>query len=332
MPLLQRRHGLAVLAGALASPALPRARGAFAQGPLPDRPVRLVVPFAAGGTTDVLARIVAEAMAGPLGRQVVVDNKPGAGGSVGSAEVARADPDGSTVLAATVSTHAINPSLYARLPFDPTGDFAPVAHLLDVPNVAVAHPSLPAATVDELRAYAAANPPGTLNYASPGNGSVGHLQGYWLGRLIGAEMTHVPYRGAGPALQDLLAGRVQLMVDNLPTSLGHIRSGALRALLVSSERRVPQLPDAPSSPEAGLPEFIGYSWLALLAPRGTPPEAVEALAAAALAAVADPRARERLSELSATVVAEGPEATGRFVAAERARWAPIVKATGVTLG
>lgn len=325
---LPRRHGLAALAATLATALVPRARP-WAQG-LPDGPVRLVVPFAAGGSTDVVARIAATAMAERLGRQVVVDNKPGAGGSVGSAEVARADPDGATLLAATVSTHAINPSLYARLPFDPAADFAPVAHLVDVPNVVVVHPSLPAVTIAELRAHALANP-GTLNYASPGNGSVGHLQGHWLGRLIGAGMTHVPYRGAGPALQDLLGGRVQLMVDNVPTSLGHVRSGALRALLVSSERRIPQLPEVPSSPEAGLPEYIGYSWVALLAPSGTPPVAVEALAAAATQALGVPATRDRLVELSATVVAEGPEATGRFIAAERAKWAPIVKASGVTL-
>ena len=324
----QCRKILAALSAALMSMVVPSAPTP-AQS-FPTRPVRLVVPFAPGGSTDVVARIVAAGMSESLGQQVIVDNKPGAGGSVGSAEVARSAPDGHTVLAATVSTHAINPSLYAKLSFDAAGDFRAVAHLVDVPNVLVVHPSLPTASVAELRDHAAAHP-GVLNYASPGNGSIGHLQGYWFGRLIEAEMTHVPYRGAGPALQDLVAGRVQLMVDNVPTSLGHVRSGALRALVVSSEHRIPQLPDVPSSPEAGIPEFIGYSWVALLAPRGTPRSTIDALHQAAAKALVDPRVRGRLDELGATVVADGPEATGAFLDAERARWAPIVKATGVAL-
>jgi tripartite-type tricarboxylate transporter receptor subunit TctC len=296
----------------------------------PAGPVRLVVPFAAGGSTDVLARIVATAMSEELGQQVVVENKPGAGGSIGSADVAKAAPDGSTILAATVSTHAINPSLYTRLAFDAASDFRPIAHLVNVPNVLVVHPSVPAATVAELRAYGADHP-GGLNYASPGNGSIGHLQGHWFGRLIGTEMTHVPYRGAGPALQDLIGGSVQLMVDNVPSSLAHIRSGALRAIVVSSDRRIPQLPDTPSAPEAGIPAFIGSSWVALLAPKDTPQAPIDVLYQAAVAALARPDVVERLNELSATVVAGGPEATKAFIDAERAKWAPIVKATGVTL-
>jgi tripartite-type tricarboxylate transporter receptor subunit TctC len=322
-----RRQILGTLSAALATAALTTT--AFAQT-FPQRPVRMVVPFAAGGSTDVVARIVAAEMSKVLGQQVVVDNKPGGGGSIGSAEVAKAAPDGYTILTATVSTHAINPSLYTKLPFDAAKDFQPVTHLVNVPNVLVAHPSVPAKTVQELREYAKANP-GKLNYASPGNGSIGHLQSHWFARLIGAEMTHIPYRGAGPALQDLVAGQVQLMVDNVPTSLGHIRSGALRAIVVSADKRIPQLPDAPSSPEAGIPDFIGYSWVALLAPRGTPRPIVDALNTAAVKALENPAVRERLTELSATVVAGGPDATAAFVDTERAKWAPIVKATGVTL-
>lgn len=322
--LVPRRTALAAMAAALALRAGP-ARAEF-----PDRPIRLVVPFAAGGSTDVVARIVAAEMTRLLGQPVVVENRPGAGGSVGSAEVARAAPDGHTLLAATVSTHAINPSLYARLPFDAGRDFSAVTHLVDVPNVLVMNPAVPASSVAELRDYARAHP-GRLNYASPGTGSIGHLQSHWFARLIGAEITHIPYRGAGPALQDVVAGQVQLMIDNVPTSLAHIRSGAVRALVVPGRERVPQLPDVPSAPEAGLPDFIGASWVALLAPRGTPEATVAALHAAARRALDDAQVRERLTQLSATPVGSGPADTAAFVEDERRRWAPVVRATSVTL-
>jgi tripartite-type tricarboxylate transporter receptor subunit TctC len=296
----------------------------------PERPVRMVVPFAAGGSTDVVARIVAQEMSKTLGQQVVVENRAGAGGALGSEAVAKAQPDGYTILAATVSTHAINPSLYKQMSFDTVKDFAGVTHLVNVPNVLVASGKLPIRNIEELRAYIEANP-GRVNYASPGNGSIGHLQSHWFARMIGAEMTHVPYRGAGPALQDVIAGAAQLMVDNVPTSLAHIRSGALHAIVVSGEKRIPQLPDTPSSPEIGLPDFIGYSWVALLAPQGTPQAAVDALDRAARAALANPEVRKRLEELSAEIVAAGPAATDKHIADEREKWAPIVRATGVTL-
>jgi len=325
---IYRRCILSALSAVLMEGAVPNSE-VFAQT-FPSRAIRLVVPFAAGGSTDVVARIVAAEMSKVLGQQVVVENKPGGGGSIGPAEVAKSAPDGYTILAATVSTHAINPSLYTKLAFDAAKDFQPLVHLVNVPNVLVVHPSVPVKTVSDLRDYAKANPD-KLNYASPGNGSIGHLQAHWFGRLINAEMTHIPYRGAGPALQDLVAGQVQLMVDNVPTSLGHIRAGAIRAIVVSSETRIPQLPDAPSSPEAGIPDFIGYSWVALLTPKGTLRLVVDTLSQAAVKALENPQARERLTELSATVVAAGPETTAAFLENERAKWAPIVKASGVTL-
>ncbi len=296
----------------------------------PNRPIRMVVPFAPGGSTDVVARIVAQGMSGPLGQQVVVENKPGAGGSLGSESVAKAEPDGYTILAATVSTHAINPALYTKLPFDAVKDFAPITHLVNIPNVLVMAKDLPVNSAKDFAAYAQANA-GKLNYASPGNGSIGHLQGYWFGSLIKASMAHIPYRGAGPAMQDLLGGQVQLMVDNVPTSLGHIRSGAIKALLVSSPQRIEQLPDVPSAPEAGFPDFIGFSWVVLLAPAKTPEAVVTKLHEAAAKALADPALRTRLTDLSATAVGAGPEAASKHIATELAKWAPIVKATGVTL-
>jgi len=284
--------------------ALASVRPAGAQD-FPSRWIRMVVPFAAGGSTDVVARIVAAAMSKVLGQQVVVDNKSGAGGSIGSAEVANAAPDGYTLLAATVSTHAINPSLYRKLGFDAVDDFTPVLHLVDVPNVLVVHPSLPAKTVAELRDYAQANP-GKLSYGSAGIGSIGHLQGHWFSRLIGANTIHVPYRGVGPALQDLLAGRIQFMVDNVPSSLPHIRSGALRAMVVSEEERIPQLPDVASSPDAGIPEFIGYSWIVLVAPKGTPRPIAQVLGEAATRAIDNPQTRERLRILARALSLRGP--------------------------
>lgn len=301
---------------------------AFAQA-YPVRPIRMVVPFAAGGSTDVVARIVAQGMSGPLGQPVVVENKPGAGGSLGSETVARAEPDGYTILVATVSTHAINPALYTKLSFDVIKDFAAITHLVDIPNVLVIAKDLPG-TVKDFTAYARANA-GKLNYASPGSGSIGHLQGHWFAALSKADMTHIPYRGAGPAMQDLLGGQVQLMIDNVPTSLSHIRAGTIKALLVSSSERIAQLPDVPSAPEAGFPDFIGFSWAVLLAPAKTPASVVNTLHEAAAKTLADPVLRTRLTDLSATAVGSGPEAATRHIAAELAKWAPIVRATGVTL-
>lgn len=323
IPVVSRLALCAVLAACLSAPA------AWAQT-WPNRPIRLVVPFAAGGSTDVIARIIAADMAGPLGQQVIVENKAGAGGSTGSAEIARAPADGYAILAATVSTHAINPALYSRLPFDVIDDFTPIIHLVDIPNVLLISPSVPARTITELKAFAAANP-GRLNYASPGVGSIGHLQSQWFANLVGIPMAHVPYRGAGPAMQDVMTGEVQLMIDNVPTALEQIRAGKVNALLVSSSGRIAQLPNTPSSIEAGLPQFIGYSWLAFLAPKGTPDQAVTALYEAAKTALVNPLVRERLQALSATVVGENPGATATFLRAERDKWSPIVKAVGVQL-
>jgi tripartite-type tricarboxylate transporter receptor subunit TctC len=316
------------IAAALMTP-LPGAIPSQAQT-WPERPIRLVVPFAPGGSTDVVARLVAAGMAGPLGQSVIIENKAGAGGSTGSADVARSAPDGYSVLVATVSTHAINPALYDKLPFDVASDFTPIIHLVDIPNVLLISTQVPARTVAELKAYAA-NHPGQLNYASPGVGSVGHLQSHWFANLIGVPMTHVPYRGGGPAMQDLMSGQVQLMIDNVPTALEQIRAGKVNALLVTSERRIPQLPDTPSSVDAGLPQYIGYSWLALLAPKATPDAAVSVLYAAAKTTLADPQVRERLEALSATIVGNGPRETAAFLRAERDKWAPVVKETGVRL-
>jgi tripartite-type tricarboxylate transporter receptor subunit TctC len=321
------KPGLAIATAAVAATLAMTTEAAWAQA-YPSRPVKIVVPFAAGGSTDVVARLVAQGMTRAMGQQVIVENRAGGGGIIGSDAVAKAEPDGYTILAATVSTHAINPALYARLPFDVQQDFAPVTHLVNVPNVLVVHPSVPSKMAD-FKTWVAANAAKT-SYASPGNGSIGHLQSHWFATLMKVDIAHVPYRGAGPAMQDLIGGQVQLMVDNVPTSLGHIRSGAVKALLVSSEQRIPQLPDVPAAPEVGLADFIGYSWVALLAPAKTPAAVVAKINQAAVEALADPALKDRLSDLSATVVAGGSEAAAKLLAGEQAKWAPIVKATGAT--
>jgi tripartite-type tricarboxylate transporter receptor subunit TctC len=220
----------------------------------PTKPIRLVVPFPPGGATDILARDVAQKLTEAWGQQVIVDNRPGAGGNIGSELVAKAAPDGYTLEMGTVGTHAINASLYAKMPYDHVKDFAPVILVAGVPNVLVVNPEVPANSVTELIAYAKANP-GKLNFASSGNGTSIHLSGELFKVMAGVQMTHVPYKGSSPALQDLLGGQVQLMFDNLPPSLPQIKAGKLRALAVTSLARAPALPDVPTMAEAGLPGY-----------------------------------------------------------------------------
>ncbi|TAD88788.1 MAG: tripartite tricarboxylate transporter substrate binding protein [Alphaproteobacteria bacterium] len=311
-----------ILAAAVLTP-LPAASQTW-----PQRPVTLVVPFAAGGTTDIIARLVGREMARTLGQNVVVENRGGAGGALGSTQVARSPADGYTILAATVSTHAINPALVRTLPYDALRDFAPVSLLVSVPNVLVVSPKVQASTVQELVALAKAQP-GRFSYASPGNGSIGHLQAHWLGRVTGMDIQHIPYRGAGPAMQDVVAGQVEMMIDNLPTALAQIQSGAVRALMVTAPARVPQLPTVPTAAEAGVGDVVGGSWTALLAPRATPPAVIQRLAEAARVAIADPALQARLADIAATPIGAGPKDTAEHLAAELALWAPIVRASGV---
>jgi tripartite-type tricarboxylate transporter receptor subunit TctC len=239
-----------------------------AQGDYPSRPVVLVVPFAAGGSTDLVARLVAAGMARELGRPVVVENRGGAGGNIGAAAVARSAPDGHTVLMGTVATHALNPALYKEMPYDAVGDFAPVSLLALVPNVLVVHPGFPARSVRELVDLLKANP-GRYSYASAGNGTPAHLSAELFEGMAGVEMAHVPYKGAGPALADVMGGHVPIMFDNLPPSLEHVRAGRLRGLGVTTRERVPAAPELPTVAET-LPGYETYSWNALFAPAGTP--------------------------------------------------------------
>jgi tripartite-type tricarboxylate transporter receptor subunit TctC len=307
---------------------VPLAAPAIAQT-FPDRPITMVIPFAAGGSTDLVGRLVAEKMGETLGQQVVVENKGGAGGNLGAAAVAKAAPDGYTILLATVATHALNPAVYTKMPYDPVKDFAPISLLVTVPNVLVVHPSIPANTTQELIALLKANP-GKYSYASSGNGTPLHLSGELFKTMAGVDLVHVPYKGAGPALVDVIGGQVPIMFDNLPSSTQHIKNGKLRGLGVTSSQRAAAFPDMPALTEA-LPGYETYTWNALFAPAGTPPEIVKKLNEEANKAVNDPAVKAKLAEFSATVVASTPEELGKHVVAELAKWAPIVKASGTKI-
>ena len=293
----------------------------------PERQITLVVPFAAGGSTDVVGRIVAERMSQELGQQIVVQNVGGAGGSLGAQQVAQAEPDGYTILMATVATHALNPLILKQKPYDPVADFAPISLLVLVPNVLAVNPELPVNTVQELIDLAKQQP---LAYASSGNGTPLHLSGELFKSMAEVEIDHIPYKGSGPALTDVLGNQVPIIFDNLPSASSHISSGSLRALGVTTAERAPSFPDIPTIAET-LPGYETYSWNALFAPAGTPPEAIEALAAAARTAMADPAVAERMAEFSATIVASGPEELAAHVQAEMAKWEPVVRDANVSM-
>ena len=324
-----RRH---LLAAATLLPLLPTAR---AQAAWPSRPVRIVVPFAASGTTDILARALAPELQRAFaasGQPFVVDNKPGAGGNNGAAEVAKAD--GHTLLMGTVGTHAINPSLYPKMPYDHVKDFVPVTLVAGVPNVLVLNPARAQALgVDSVASFVKALKanPGRLNMASSGNGTSIHLAGELFKAMTGTFMVHLPYRGSGPALIDLMAGNVDVMFDNLPSAMPHIRSGKLRALAVTSAQRSGALPDLPTVEEAGGAVLKGYeasSWFGLLAPAGTPRDVVDRVQQETAKALATPAMKERLLAQGAIPSGMSSAEFSRLIADETAKWAKVVKASG----
>ena len=324
-----RRLALRTLSLALTGALLPLA--AAAQAGWPSKPVRIVVPFAAGGTTDILARALAPELQKALGQPVVVDNKPGAGGNSGAAEVAKAAADGHTLLMGTVGTHAINAALYPKLPFDPVKDFAPITLVAGVPNVLVMNPASAqkygVQTVADLAPAAKAHP-GKLNMASSGNGTSIHLAGELFKSMTGTYMVHFPYRGSGPALIDLMGGSMDLMFDNLPSALPHIKTGKLKALAVTSGKRSDAVPDLPTVAEAGGPALKGYeasSWFGLLAPAGTPADVVQRLQQETAKALASPALKERLQAQGAQPGGMPSADFARFIAAETAKWAKVVK-------
>jgi tripartite-type tricarboxylate transporter receptor subunit TctC len=329
MPSLRRRRALCGFA-ALAAAGWPNV--APAQGAWPSRPVRIVVPFSPAGTTDILARALAPELAQAFGQPFVIDNKPGAGGNLGADLVAKAGADGHTLLMGTVGTHAINAALYPKMSYDPVRDFVPVTLVASVPNVLVLNPmradALKIDSVAALIRYARANP-GKLNMASSGNGTSIHLSGELFKSMTGTFMVHFPYRGSGPALLDLIAGTMDLMFDNLPSSLPHIRSGKLRALAVTSAVRSAALPDLPTIAEAApLPGFDASSWFGLLAPAGTPAEIVQRVQRETAKALAGAALKERLLAQGAIPGGNSPAEFAAFIAAETRKWTRVVKVSG----
>lgn len=295
-------------------------------GKWPERPVRIVVPFAAGGTTDLSARIIAEALTRSLGQTFVVDNRAGAGGNIGAAEVAKAKPDGYTFMMGTPGTQAINQYIYSKMPYRTKEDFDPVSFVVRVPNVLVVNPSVPAKTARELIDYIRANP-GKLTYGSSGNGTTIHLAAEMLKAEARLDIPHVPYKGSGPMLQDLLANQVQLATDNLPSAIPFIRSGKLRALAVTSKDTAPGLADVPPLAQT-VPGYEAESWFVLMAPKGTPKAIVDKLAAASDAFLKSADGIKRLNELGAVPVGGTPESLGKFIAAEDVKWKKAVEFSG----
>ena len=279
----------------------------------PAKPITLIIPFPPGGSTDIVGRIAADGMARELGQPLVVDNRGGAGGAIGAKAIADATPDGYTLGIATISTHVVNPIVHSDLRYDPLRDFSFVSQIAAVPNVLAVHPSVPAGNMAQFIAYAKANP-GKLNFGTPGIGSLGHLIGETFMYSVNVKMTHVPYRGAGPALNDALAGQVQVLFDNLPSSLPHIHAGKLRALAVASANRVPSLPDVPTFAETGQPLVNDPSWFGLIGPARLSPETVAKLHAALVATLKQPEALKRLEAAASVPVGNSPEAFRKVVA------------------
>ena len=295
----------------------------------PTKPVRIVVAFTAGGTTDIMARTLAQRLSERYKQPFVIENKPGAGGNIGTEYVIRAAPDGYTFIVNSVGPMAVNPSLYKSLPYDPLTDLVPVAQISDVPNVLVVHPALGVKDVAQLIAYGKAHP-GGLNYASTGVGTSSHLSGFMLASRAGFEATHVPYKGA-EALKDLLAGRIQFMFATIPSVIAHIKAGSVVAIAVSSARRSRSLPDVPTVAESGFPGFEAGSWFGLFAPRGTPPAIVTELNRATNEFIAERQTQSRMIEEGADPAGGTPEQFGAFVRREFEKWRTVVKESGATV-
>ncbi len=314
---------------ALALPALIPA-AALAQPWAPARPVRIIVPFTGGGATDATARILAERLTAAMGQPVVVDNRPGAGGNLGTDMVAKADPDGHTLLMGTIGTASINQFLYPRLPWNPQADLAQVALVNSVTNAIIVNPAVPANTLAELLALARARP-GALNYATPGNGTSGHMCGEYLKFRTRTDLTHVPFRGTGALMPELLSGRVEVAVDNLPAYIPHIRAGALRILAVTSRDRWFAVPEAPTVGQSGVEGFEAVAWFGIQAPARTPAPILARWTEAVRAACAEPSVIARFREIGAEgTFLDGP-GFDRFIAAENEKWREVVRVAGIRL-
>jgi tripartite-type tricarboxylate transporter receptor subunit TctC len=293
----------------------------------PSKPIRLICPFPPGGAVDIASRSIAAELTKALGQTVTVENKPGAGGNIGGVEATRAAPDGYTLFMTTSGINAINPALYAKMPFDPNKDLAPVAALVSVNNVLVLHPSVKANSVAEVIALAKAQP-NALNYASSGNGTSIHMSGEMFKFFTKTEMTHIPYKGSAPAMTDLLGGQVMMMFDNIPSAIPYIKAGKLRALATTGAKRDPALPDLPTLAEAGVSGYESGVWFGLLAPAATPKDVIAKVNEAANKGLKSPEFVKRMSELGYLMMGGSPEQMAELLKTEVARWGPVVRASG----
>ena len=291
----------------------------------PSKPIHLVVPFVAGGPPDILARMMGQKLSEGLGQQIVVENRPGAGGNIGYEHVARAVPDGYTVLLGSINTHAINPALYRKVPFDPVKDFVPVTQLALIHNVLVVHPSSQVSSVGELLRLAKSE---KLTFGSAGNGTTLHLAGELMNQMAGVKLEHVPYKGAPQALQDLIGGNITMAFSGVPPAMAFLRSGKLKPLAVTAPNRIPQLPDVPTVAESGLPGYDVVAWNGLLVPTGTPQAVIDRLHAESVKAVADPAVREKLSAAGFELVAGTPDEFAQVIARDIVKWTRVVKESG----
>lgn len=323
---MKRRHLLAAGLGTLAAPTLARADAKY-----PERTIRLVIPFAPAGPTDIIGRMAADKLTPLLGQTMIVDNKAGAAGSIGAMEVVHAKPDGYTLLFATSSTHAINPTAFAKPPYDPIKDFTPISSICVNPLVLVVHPSMPdsvSGLVDLMKKN-----PGKYSYASSGIGSILHLAGEYFKREVGGmEVVHVPYKGSGPAIQDLLAGNVAWMFETFSTTLQQHRSGKLRILAFAHSKRATIAPEIPTMTEAGVKGYEAYTFNLILGPAGTPKNVVDAVDQASRKLIKDPAAIKFLEDIAAVPASDtSPERTAKFIKDELAKWAPVIHAAGVKI-
>jgi len=324
-----RRTMLQAIAAASLGAALMPA--AFAAEAYPNKPITMVVPFVAGGTTDILARIVGQSLGEELGQPVIIDNRAGAGGNIGGQFAARAPADGYTIFMGTVGTHAINEWLYKKMPFSPNKDFAPLTRVANVPNLLVANPAQPFKNVKELISYAQAHP-GQVNFGSSGSGSSIHLSGELFKMMAKVDMIHIPYKGSAPAVTDLLGNQIAIMFDNMPSAIQHVRSGKLRPLAVTTAKRSPELPDVPTVAEAGVPGYEATSWFGLFAPTKTPADVQAKLHAAIIKVLQKPDVIKKIGDQGGEVVTESQAEFGKFIAAENEKWKQVVKTSGATAG
>ncbi|MPS28127.1 tripartite tricarboxylate transporter substrate binding protein [Pigmentiphaga sp.] len=294
----------------------------------PSRPIRIVIPFAPGGTVDILGRVLGEQLGTRLGQPVIIDNRPGAGGNIAAANVARADPDGYTLFLGSMGTQSMNGAIYAKLSFDPVADFAPITRLVTSANLLVVHSSIKANSVKELIDYLKARP-GQVNYASAGIGSFNHISAVLFETMAGVKMTHVPYKSGGQALNSVLAGETQLVFQTIPAAVPFIQAGKLRALAVCSEERHPLFPDLPTASESGLPGFEINTWYGMLAPAATPRAVIDKLHGALVQTLQDPAIRKRLTELGLDAAPDTPEQFAALIKTDAVKWGKVIKTAGV---